>query len=50
MNEDELRVKRPIEELPNPGVLWLAQHGNAFEFLSEDEDLYSEEDLKVTYR
>ncbi len=32
------------------GLLWLAENGGAFDWLADDEDLYTVEDLKVRYR
>ncbi|WP_304062768.1 DUF2281 domain-containing protein [Pedobacter glucosidilyticus] len=42
-------MKRYEENIVNQGIQQLAQKGKAFQFLEEEEDLYSLEDLKVKY-
>jgi len=43
-------VELETDDLPNAGLLWLAEHGGAFNWLADEEDLYSVQDLKVRYR
>jgi len=39
------------DDLPAGEIAKLAEHGGAFDFLADpDEDIYSDEDLKVRYR
>jgi hypothetical protein len=38
------------EDLPNLGLLLLAEKGGAFNWLANEPDLYSLDDLKVRYR
>jgi hypothetical protein len=46
--EVELQVRD--EDLPTTGLTLLAQQGGAFDWLGEEEDLYTVDDLKVRYR
>ena len=46
--EVELQVRE--DDLPTMGLMLLAQQGGAFDWLGEDQDLYSVDDLKVRYR
>jgi hypothetical protein len=43
-------VQLETDDLPNAGLLWLAEQGGAFKWLADEEDLYSVQDLKVRYR
>jgi hypothetical protein len=47
---EEVELQAQEEELPTLGLLWLAQHGGAFDWLADEPDLYSVNDLKVRYR
>ena len=38
------------DELPTLGIMKLAEQGGAFDWLADEEDLYTVEDLKVRYR
>ncbi len=37
-------------DLPTQGLMRLAEQGGAFGWLTEEEDLYNADDLKVRYR
>jgi len=52
-----VEIARRIEEIdlqtddtPALGIAFLAQQGGAFDWLAEDSDLYSIEDLKVRHK
>ena len=47
---EEITVHLEEEDLPTTGIIRLAEHGDAFAWLAEEEDLYTVEDLKVRYR
>ena len=38
-----------VEESPTHGIMKLAEQGGAFDWLADEEDLYTIEDLKVRY-
>ena len=38
------------EEVPTVGIMKLAEQGGAFDWLAEEEDIYTVDDLKVRYR
>lgn len=38
------------EDLPTLGIMKLAEQGGAFDWLEDEDDLYTIEDLKVRYR
>ena len=38
------------EDVPASGIMRLAQQGGAFDWLAGEPDLYSVDDLKVSYR
>lgn len=40
----------PISPSTTVGIMRLAEQGGAFEWLAEEEDLYTVNDLKVRYR
>ncbi|MFT4093677.1 MAG: hypothetical protein QM640_08550 [Niabella sp.] len=42
-------IKRYEEAQLTKGIQKLAEQSKSFEFLNEDEDIYSEADLKVVY-
>jgi hypothetical protein len=37
-------------DVPTWGIMRLAEQGGAFDWLADEEDLYTAEDLKVRYR
>jgi hypothetical protein len=39
-----------LDELPSLGILGLAQGGKALDWLADEPDLYSANDLRVRYR
>lgn len=47
---EEIELRLETDETPTVGVMRLAEEGKAFDWLAEEEDLYSVEDLKVRYR
>lgn len=47
---EEIELCLETDEIPTVGILRLAEEGKAFDWLAEEEDLYSVEDLKVRYR
>jgi hypothetical protein len=46
----EIELQLDEEEVPTEGIRQLAAQGKAFDWLAEEEDLYTVEDLKVRYR
>jgi hypothetical protein len=38
------------DDVPTLGIMRLAEHGGAFGWLADEEDLYTVHDLKVRYR
>ncbi len=46
--ENELHVEE--DEVPTSGIMRLAAEGGAFDWLIDEPDLYSVDDLKVRYR
>ena len=47
---ENVEVQSNDSDLPTLGLTILAQEGKAFEWLKDDDDLYSLNDLKVRYR
>ena len=47
---EEIELRLETDETPTVGIMRLAEEGKAFDWLAEEEDLYSVEDLKVRYR
>jgi len=47
---EEIELRLETDEIPTVGILRLAEEGKAFDWLAEEEDLYSVEDLKVYCR
>jgi hypothetical protein len=47
---EEIELRLETDETPTLGIVRLAEEGRAFDWLAEEEDLYSVEDLKVRYR
>lgn len=47
---EEIELRLETDETPTVGIVRLAEEGRAFDWLAEEEDLYSVEDLKVRYR
>ena len=37
------------EDVPTFGIMTLAEQGGAFDWLSDEEDLYTFQDLKISY-
>jgi len=48
--DEETEPQAEPDEAPPIGIMKLAEEGGAFDFLKDEEDLYSVEDLKVRYR
>jgi hypothetical protein len=46
---EEVELCLETDEIPTVGIIQLAEEGKAFDWLAEEEDLYSVEDLKVRY-
>jgi len=47
---DEIQLQVQDDDVPTSGIMQLAENGGAFDFLAEDEELYTVSDLKVRYR
>jgi hypothetical protein len=47
---EEVELLTHQDDLPNAGIRWLCQEGRAFDWLAEEEDLYTVHDLRVHYR
>jgi hypothetical protein len=47
---EEIELRLETDETPTVGIMRLAEEGKAFDWLAEEEDIYSVEDLKVRYR
>jgi hypothetical protein len=47
---EQVQVEPQSDDVPNAGILWLAQQGGAFDWLADEPDLYTVDDLKVRYR
>ena len=46
----EIDLQTQEEDLPTLGIMKLAEQGGAFDWLTDEADLYSVNDLKVRYR
>ena len=47
---EEIELQMPEGDVPTMGIMRLAEQGGAFDWLADEEDLYSADDLKVHYR
>lgn len=47
---DQIELEVREEDLPTAGLMRLAEHGGAFDWLAEEDELYTIDDLKVRYR
>jgi hypothetical protein len=47
---EEVELQADEEDVPTVGIMHLAEQGRAFDWLAEEEDLYTVSDLKVRYR
>ncbi len=47
---EEIEVQVHGDNLPTWGIMRLAEQGGAFNWLADEEDLYTVDDLKVRYR
>lgn len=47
---EEIELHLETDEISTVGIMRLAEEGKAFDWLAEEENLYSVEDLKVRYR
>ena len=47
---EEIDLRMHQDDVPVLGIMRLAEHGGAFDWLAEEEDLYTLEDLKMRYR
>lgn len=47
---EEITLQAETDEAPTVGIVKLAEQGGAFEWLAEEEDLYTLNDLKVRYQ
>jgi hypothetical protein len=47
---EEVELQADEEDVPTVGIMRLAEQGGAFDWLAEEEDLYTVSDLKVRYR
>lgn len=47
---EEIDLQVDEESIPTLGIMRLAEQGGAFDWLAQDDDLYTVDDLKVRYR
>jgi len=47
---DEVELQMQEEDLPTLGIMRLAELGGAFDWLADEADLYTVNDLRVRYR
>jgi hypothetical protein len=47
---EEIELRTVHDDVPTQGIMRLAEQGGAFDWLAEEEDLYTVEDLRVRYR
>ncbi len=47
---EEVELHTDEDDVPTVGIMRLAEQGGAFDWLAEEEDLYTVNDLKVRYR
>ena len=47
---EQIDLRTHTDDLPTLGLMHLADHGGAFDWLANEPDLYSVADLKVRYR
>jgi hypothetical protein len=47
---DEIELLMQEDDVPTLGIMLLAERGGAFEWLNDEADLYTVNDLKVRYR
>ena len=47
---EDVEVQTSDDDLPALGLMILSQEGKSFDWLNDDDDLYSLDDLKVRYR
>ncbi len=47
---DEVELQMEREDLPTLGIMRLAEQGGAFDWLADEADLYTVNDLRVRYR
>ncbi len=47
---EEVSLELHEDDILNLGILMLAERGGAFDWLNDEENLYSVNDLKVRYR
>ena len=47
---EEIKLELFEDDVPPLGIVWLAEQGGAFDWLANEENLYTVNDLKVRYR
>lgn len=47
---ETVEMQTCVEDIPTVGVMKLAEEGGAFDWLADEEDLYTVEDLRVRYQ
>ena len=47
---EEIELQTQDDDALNAGMLWLAEKSGTFDWLADEEDIYSVNDLKVRYR
>ena len=47
---EEVELQMHEDDVPTLGIMRLAEQGGAFDWLADEEDLYTVNDLKVRYR
>jgi len=47
---EAVEIETNEEDIPTVGIVRLAEQGGAFDWLADEEDIYSIEDLRVRYQ
>jgi len=47
---EEIELQLQEDDVPTLGIMRLAEQGGAFDWLADEKDLYTVNDLKVRYR
>jgi hypothetical protein len=47
---EQVELQTQDDDSLNAGMLWLAEKSGTFDWLTDEEDIYSVSDLKVRYR
>jgi len=49
-NTEQVELHQQVGETPTIGIMRLAEQGGAFNWLADEDDIYSADDLKERYR